>query len=346
MRKTILWEAAGRLTRLWNRMEHAVRKERGGPVCFDPSLKTDNAGDEIIMKYCRRELQNLFPERVFFHIPTHAQPTQEEKAFARRTKYKFVCGTNLLTSRIESHWRWILPEGFWGKRDFRNVILLGCGWGEYQGECSAYSRMIYRAMLNPSMAHSVRDSYTLEKLRQAGISKVLNTGCPTTWGLTPEHCRRIPKGKADAVVTTVTDYRPDPERDQQMLDILSRNYDQVFLWPQGKGDQEYLKKLQQPGNLMILSGNLAEFESILGKRNVDYVGTRLHGGIHALNYGIRTIILAVDNRATEMGRDIHLPVLDRNQIAEELEIRIRAEFTTEICIPQENICRFRNQFRR
>ena len=79
---------------------------------------------------------------------------------------------------------------------------------------------------------------------------------------------------------------------------------------------------------------------------MDYVGTRLHGGIHALNHGVRTILVSVDNRAAELGRDIHLPVLDRSRIAGELERRIREDFETRIRIPQEDIDRFRNQFRR
>ena len=346
MKKTFIWEAAGRLTRLRNRGDFALQKDRGTVICFDPSLETDNLGDEIIMRYCLRELENLFPEGRFDHIPTHVLPTREEAVLAERTKYKFVCGTNLLTSQIEHHWRWILPEGFRGKRNFRNVILLGCGWGEYQEDCSGYTKMIYRSMLNPSVMHSVRDQYTLEKLRRSGIRNVLNTGCPTTWGLTAEHCRTIPKGKADTVVTTVTDYRPDPTRDQEMLDILSRNYERILLWPQGKGDADYLKKLSLPRNLQILPGNLAAYEEYLARGNVDYVGTRLHGGIHALNHGVRTILVSVDNRAAELGRDIHLPVLDRSRIAGELGQRIRENFETRIRIPQEDIDRFRNQFRR
>ena len=344
--KKYLWEAAGRLTRISNGAEFALQRDGGGIVCFDPSLETDNLGDAIIMRYCRRELENLFPNRGFAAIATHVLPTPEETALVRKTKYKFVCGTNLLTSYIEHHWRWILPEGFRGKRDFRNGILLGCGWGEYQGDCSDYSRMLYRSLLNPSVMHSVRDQYTTDKLRRAGISNVLNTGCPTTWGLTEAHCRAIPTGKSDAVVTTVTDYRPNPEEDQAMLDILSRNYDRVLLWPQGRGDLMYLTNLKLPQNLQILPRNLSALEAVLGGGNLDYVGTRLHGGIHALNYGVRTIILSVDNRAAEMGRDLNLPILERSRIAKELEPRIREHFETKICIPRDNIDRFRNQFRR
>ncbi|MBO5140007.1 MAG: hypothetical protein J6B76_05055, partial [Peptococcaceae bacterium] len=79
---------------------------------------------------------------------------------------------------------------------------------------------------------------------------------------------------------------------------------------------------------------------------VDYVGTRLYAGIHALNHKVRSIILAVDNRATEMGRDVNLPVIQRSEIAKTLENKINSEFATDIQIKQDNIESFKAQFRR
>lgn len=73
-------------------------------------------------------------------------------------------------------------------------------------------------------------------------------------------------------------------------------------------------------------------------------GTRLHAGIHALNYKVRSIILAVDNRATEMGRDVNLPVIQRSEIGEKLESKINTDFTTDIRINQKNIRLFTEQF--
>ena len=206
------------------------------------------------------------------------------------------------------------------------------GWGEYQDACSDYSRMVYNMMLNPCLTHSVRDQYTLEKLQGAGIRNVINTGCPTTWALTPEFCKAIPTGKASDVVTTITDYRRDIERDNEMLRILSRSYDHVYLWLQGKCDEEYLHTLEIPHNLTTIPASLAAYEEVLARGGVDYVGTRLHAGIHALNYKIRSIILAVDNRATEMGRDVHLPVIQRNDVGSKLEAMIRSDFATEILV--------------
>lgn len=346
MKKTILWNTIGQGVRFLNKLVFPAQKDGGAVIRFDTSTGTQNLGDYIIMHYCCKVLDELFPEHKSIHIGTHLMPSMEQEQLVDQVKYKFVCGTNLLTSHIEHHWRWILPDGVRRKMHFRNAILLGVGWGEYQDECSDYSRMIYRTMLNPCVQHSVRDQYTLTKLQNTGFRNVINTGCPTTWALTPEFCKGIPSRKAPNVVTTITDYRRDPEKDNEMLAILSRSYDHVYLWLQGSQDEEYLQTLHIPANLTVIPASLEAYEEVLHKGGVDYVGTRLHAGIHALNYRIRSIILAVDNRATEMGRDVNLPVIQRNNVSSELEKMINSEFTTEIRINQENIDRFKAQFRR
>lgn len=346
MEKKFLWGTVGRTTRVLNRLTFPAQKDNGTIIRFDTSLGTDNLGDFIIMHYCGKILDEMFPKHTTVNIGTHLMPAEEQEQTVKQTKYKFVCGTNLLTSNIEHHWRWILPDGVRRKMNYRNTILLGVGWGEYQDACSDYSRMIYRAMLNPNVLHSVRDQYTLNMMHQAGFKNVINTGCPTTWALTPEFCHGIPTQKAKEVVATITDYRRDPERDNEMLAILSRNYNQVYLWLQGRHDEEYLQTLNVPANLTTIPASLEAYEEVLRKGGVDYVGTRLHAGIHALNYKIRSIILAVDNRATEMGRDVNLPVIQRDEINEKLEKKIQSDFATQIRINQENIDRFQAQFRR
>ena len=96
--------------------------------------------------------------------------------------------------------------------------------------------------------------------------------------------------------------------------------------------------------MTTIPNTLEAYEAALNNGGVDYVGTRLHAGIHALNHKIRSIILAVDNRATEMGRDVNLPVIQRSEISETLEKKIQSEFATEIQLKQENIERFKAQF--
>ncbi|MCD8382609.1 MAG: polysaccharide pyruvyl transferase family protein [Clostridiales bacterium] len=345
MGKSLIWNLTGTVGEIVNRITYPIQKDNGSVFLFDTSIATNNLGDFIIMRYCEDILSDIFPNYEFVRVSSHIVPSNEQENAAKSIKYKFVCGTNLLTSHIEEWWNWRLPDGIRRKFNYRNTILLGAGWKGYQDECSSYSRMVYHCVLNPNVIHSVRDSYTEQQLRTAGIRNVINTGCPTTWRLTPEFCKAIPVTKAANVVTTITDYRQDAVHDQLMLDILSRNYECVYLWIQGDKDEEYLSSLDLPDNLTKIPHSLDAYEEILNQGCIDYVGTRLHAGIFALNHQIRSIILAVDNRAIEMGMDTNLPVILRDNIENELEDLINTEFETKIQLQQENINRFLNQFR-
>lgn len=344
--RKFVWNITGRISRLFNCVSFPLKHDSKQIVVFNTSMDTDNLGDFIIMRYCGNILNELYEDYEFVDVSTHKMPSAEDEKIVKQTKYKFVCGTNLLTSHIEKWWNWRLPDGLRKKFAYRNAILLGAGWGNYQDECSEYSRMIYKCILNPNVIHSVRDQYTEEKLKQAGIKNVINTGCPTMWRLTPEFCRSIPMQKAKNVVTTITDYRPDECRDNFMLEILSRNYENVYLWIQGSKDEEYLSKLNLPNNLIIIPESLEAYEEQLKRGQIDYVGTRLHAGIFALNHHIRSIIIAVDNRAIEIAKDTNLPIVSREQVQEILEDRIVSDFSTEINLNQNNIDLFKAQFKR
>ena len=76
-----------------------------------------------------------------------------------------------------------------------------------------------------------------------------------------------------------------------------------------------------------------------------YVGTRLHAGIHAMNRKVRSVILAVDNRAIEMGRDFNLPVIRREELEEKLQERIYGSWNTQIKIPVDSIVKWKKQFK-
>ena len=342
----LLWKSAGSIIRMVNYVTYSLQHDDGKVIRFNTAENTDNLGDYIIMKYCGDVLNELYHECEFIDIPTHCLPLHEQEEQVKKTKQKFVCGTNILTSNVEVHWNWCLPEGLRRKLDYRNVILLGAGWKNYEGECSEYTEMIYKSMLNPVVIHSVRDQYTEKMLKKAGIPNVVNTGCPTMWRLTPEFCQNIPRKKARNVITTITDYRQNVDNDSQMLKILGRNYEQVYLWLQGKHDKEYLETLSVPSNLVPIAGGLDIYEQYLERGNIDYIGTRLHAGIFALNYCIRSLIIAVDNRAVEIARDTNLPILDRNDLSQCLESLIQCEWKTKIHINQKNIDLFKAQFRR
>ena len=345
MMHKLIWSCAGGTMRFLNGFSGSLKGNVSEIVRFNPSKNTDNLGDYIIMHYCEAVLDELFPGASFSDISVHTVPSLAEEAEVKKADASFVCGTNLLTSHIEENWNWRLPDGFKRKLPYRNVILLGVGWKNYEDECSKYSEMIYKSLLNPRVLHSVRDSYTEAALKKVGIINVINTGCPTMWRLTPEFCKKIPKEKAPDVITTVTDYRRDIENDKAMLEILSQNYRNVYLWLQGRADEEYLKELGVRENVIIIPRDLNESEKRLRYGNADYVGTRLHAGIHALNYGIRSLIVAVDNRALEIAKDTNLPIIMRGNVKNSLQEMLSAEREMQIRIKTENINRFKSQFK-
>jgi polysaccharide pyruvyl transferase WcaK-like protein len=176
-----------------------------------------------------------------------------------------------------------------------------------------------------------------------GFRNIINTACPTMWKLTKDHCKDIPKTKAKDVITTLTDYDKNPVADQHMLNILSKKYRKVFLWLQGVNDFNYAHLLNLPTNLELVNPNLEDYDTLLETQDIDYVGTRLHAGIRALQKKRRTIILAVDHRALEKKKDFNLTVLDRNDI-HLLEGMIDDSFKTDIQLPLDNIQTWKNQF--
>lgn len=310
-------------------------------LLFDTSIESQNMGDVIIKHYCSRVLSEMFDLGKAVCVPTHVLPEEDALMTVSRAGTKIVCGTNLITPHFEAFSNWKMPEDLNGYRD---IVTLGVGWGYYSEDISRISKFVYRTILSRNKLHSVRDSYTERKFKEMGITNVVNTGCPTLWGLTAMHCASIPRAKAKRVITTLTDYARDKQSDRLMIEILKENYDEVYIWIQGAEDNEYLQSLVEPGCVKVIERNLNSYTQALCMGDVDYVGTRLHAGVHAMNMGIRTIIIAVDNRAIEMGRDFHLPVIKRTEIRDSLLEWIYGEWETSIELPLDEISAWKQQF--
>lgn len=346
--KNTIYKIAGGSINVANKASslfHGSSVDTSRIVLFNPSLLTDNIGDQIIIRYCRDILCQLFPDSKFIDVSTHVIPSEALLPTIQSADLKLVCGTNILTSYIEKWWNWRLSDGFRKKLQYRTVVLFGVGWNSYQGECSDYTRMIYKSLLHPSLFHAVRDQYSADRLTKAGIKNTLNTGCPTMWRFTPSFCKSIPSTKAKSVITSVTDYRKDMDADNAMLRILDRNYDTIYIWLQGKKDLEYLSTLNVPDHSVIID-SIDAFDEKLVSGEIDYVGTRLHAGIYALNHQVRSIIIGVDNRSLEIASDTRLPVIDRSRMNVELEDRIRSDWKTMIQLKQKNIDSFIQQFKK
>lgn len=311
-------------------------------VAFDTSLISENGGDSIIMKYINNILQELWGEDFIVHVPTHDTIGKAAYYYCNQARHKIMCGTNILTANMIKTKMWSVSL-----RDvkyIKNTILLGAGWREYEKSVNLYTKYFWKTVLDKRYLHSVRDNYTKARLRKMGIGNVINTGCPTMWNLTPEFCSTVPETKAKNVITTLTNYRATkPEIDEKMLNILFKHYEHVFVWIQALEDYAYLKSLKTEKKPEIIYPGLNNLDSMLQQSDIEYCGTRLHAGIEALNYGKRTLIIAKDNRAIEIGRDTKLPVISENEI-DKLSDIIEAPIKCKIEIPVNNIQQWKAQF--
>lgn len=311
-------------------------------LMLNPSISSYNMGDHIIAEGAQKQLQNLIKDSFVVDVSTHLPISRYLKA-TKNFDHKFVCGSNLIRGKMNRRFRqWDI---MWHTTKFiQPVVLLGVGWWQYGDEPNFYTKSLYKRVLSEDYIHSVRDSYTENMFKKMGIMNVINTSCPTMWDLTPEHCKKIPTHKSDEVVFTITDYRKDHKADKKMIDTLLKNYEKVSFWVQGMNDYEYFMELDvEHSKVKILNPSLENFNQALHKK-VDYVGTRLHAGIRALQLECRSIIVTVDNRAKEKEKDYNIKTIDRNDI-ESLEDMINSSFETEIKIPLDNIEKWKSQFK-
>lgn len=310
----------------------------------DTSIGSDNVGDEIIMDYCRSHILSMFGDDTYFidRIPTHLEIGQTTYLINDKSEYSFVCGTNILKTSMlkKKSWKIGLRDAF----RLKDLCLMGVGWGSYNSfKTDFYTKFIYKSILSKKLLHAVRDNYTKLRLAELGIKNVIVTACPTMWNLSPEHCKSIPKKKSENVITALTHYTADKEYDVKMLHLLSQNYGKIYLWLQQAEDLDYFYSLNSGVNVHLIKPLLNDYDSLLSSEDVDFVGSRLHGGIRALNHKRRTLILAVDNRAAEIHKDTNLPVVDRKDIAS-IEAWINGSMSTEITLPIDNISEWKNQF--
>lgn len=323
---------------------------------MDTSILSFNLGDQIIMESARKGLASIIEDAFVVNMPTHSplfhkyefsiRKEDSFRAALNQIDYKFVCGTNLIEKNMKKRknsWNLHLSD----LKYMKDFILVGVGSDGLEIEPNMYTRKFYRQALSPSYYHSTRDEKTKQFLEKMGIMAV-NTGCVTLWPLTSEHCEKIPKHKADKVVFTVTDYKPDPLKDAQFINVLLSQYREVACWLQGLKDEKYLRELEIPHfteRVHIIKPSLYAYTEYLYHNECDYIGTRLHAGIKAMQMGKRSIILGVDNRAKDMNDDFNLNYLDRNRV-EDLKNYIESEIHTKINIPVENIDFFMEQFQR
>ncbi len=327
------------------------RKKMKKILLFDTSQGTKNLGDFIIMDAIHKQLQFLLENNFVISYPTHMpilhsyqmlRKNEVSKA-CREADYKFLCGTNLFAHNllhITLGWNINLIDA----KNYEGSISIGCGSVPSDKKINSYTKAVYHKALNHEVVHSTRDERTKDFLESLGF-QAINTGCPTTWSLTEEFCKEIPKEKASNVVFTLTDYKQDEQKDEMLLQLLLENYENVYFWPQGDADYDYFRKMKNADKVKLLGANLASYHHLLSNDalDLDYVGTRLHAGIYAMQHKRRSIIINVDNRAKDMARTYGLHIIEREQI-QDVPNYIKQEIETNIKLNVENIKKWKQQF--
>jgi polysaccharide pyruvyl transferase WcaK-like protein len=306
---------------------------------FDTGIDSDNLGDHFIMDAVWEAVGPLFPGADYVRTPTHRRVGLAEMSAGRRAAISIVGGTNILKSHmlVRGNWR-IGPLDYLA---WRNVVLLGVGWQQYGGPADFATRLFFRSVLSPTFLHSVRDLHTYEHLREV-IPNVIYTACPTMWMLDRQRCRKIPVRKARNAVFAVTYYRPAPQHDRAVFNLLRHHYETVYFWPQQIQDVAYLRDIGVTGFVPI-APDIKAYDRLLDEEDVDFVGARLHGGIRALQHRRRALIIPVDNRAAEISVSTDLPVASRTD-PEAIERWILDPRPTAIILPTAAIQEWKSQF--
>lgn len=315
-------------------------------LILDPAIASGNIGDQIISECVSEELREItfgaFVRRMPTHLATfHCYAIWRNSCVVRyfhNCDLKFAGGSNLLVKNMLTHYpQWNI--NIFNYHPLEGTILVGVGAGAGE-KTNAYTRFLYRKVLSGTFFHSVRDERSKEYVESLGL-KAINTGCVTMWKLTPEFCKEIPAKKASRCVFTITGNGP---YNQQMVDILKRNYNQVFFWIQGDRDLAAFEQLDNTEGITVIPPSKDAYHQLLCEDDLDYVGTRLHGGVYAMRHKKRAIIIAIDERAREINRANNLNCIEQSEIPDKLESMIQSEFATEIVMPYENIKKWRSQF--
>ena len=302
---------------------------------YDTSISDSNLGNQIIMDAVVKELDDLFPNDYIFKIP-YMEITAHTLSIINSCKYSFFGGTNSLNGNLEEYTQMGINKHNYKK--IHNFVSLGMGWWQYQESTSRFSQKLLKGLLCNGLMHSVRDEYTKMKLNEIGISNVINTGCPTLWRLKESG---YPKQKSDSVVFTITDYNKNPARDKALFEMISRLYMTKFCFIQGANDYDYLEKNGMSDGVTFIPPRISEYDDFLESHDVDYIGTRLHAGIRALQHKKKTLILGIDNRSLEMKKNFNLPVMPQTEIQ---KIPDYLDHSINLTIPHQEIEIWKNYY--
>ena len=317
---------------------------------LDTSIMSFNLGDQIIMDGIKKGMKPVLESASVVYMPTHTplfhvfqiiRKMDSLNQYFKSMDLIFACGTNLLNKNM-LHRRPLWNINMSDSKLLKNVILVGVGTDNQDAIENRYTEKLYQRVLSKDFMHSTRDEKTKKLLESLGF-QAINTGCPTMWSLSEDVVNAIPQNKADSVVFTVTDYCTDAEKDNIMIDTLCKEYNQVFCWTPGWYDMEYIEKLEISKKVQFINPSVEAYDNFLEETYCDYVGTRLHAGIRAMQKKKRAIIIGVDNRARDINEDCNLNYLERSSICN-LPKLINSKIETTVRIKKQEIQQFISQF--
>lgn len=323
---------------------------------LDPSLKDHNGnssinlGDVIIYESVFKYLKELFPDKDIIRISTHSFLEKKHFSILKQKNLKFFSGTNALSSNVREYHQWKLSKKkfFFLSPKVKDVILMGVGWWQYQGSPTLATKYFYNNVLSKTYIHSVRDAYTRNKVISMGFRDTINTSCPTTWELNGRNVNRKNRSVNNCLFM-ITDYKQNSVFDNELIKIIIEHYTgEIFFFPQGTLDIDYINSLEiykaNKNKIKILNRTVEEFKNCISQSSLNYIGTRLHGGIKCLQYNHDSLIISVDNRAKEIGKDINLPVVERGNHSLLKKWLAGEKIFPEIKLPVEDIKKWKKQF--
>ena len=308
---------------------------------LDTSIATRNVGDEIIMDSVRREIAQLVPEAIVRTVPSHERLGGRTRELLNQSRLNIAGGTNLVGPPMAYNRLWKIgpTEIIRSPR----VTLMGVGWRRYHARVTPYSQLLLRRALSDRAPHAVRDAFTRDKLHALGVRNILVTGCPTTWQLTDEHVAGLPQEKGREAVIVLNGKKDPAGFAAELFRQALAAYEKVYFWPQMVPDMRYLSEL--PAGVTPVDPTLVAYDRILATPGIDYLGSRLHAGIRALQHSRRTFIFELDNRATEMGKTLGLPTFPARVDADYLRSLIADPLVPQIRIPIETVDEWRSAVR-
>jgi hypothetical protein len=160
----------------------------------------------------------------------------------------------------------------------------------------------------------------------------VHLSCPTLWDCTTQ----ILPSAQSRVVVTLTDYNQERAADEWFVALVNRRFDEVVYWPQGPGDAAYIASLGGTEGREVLRPDLESFDRALREPDTAYAGLRLHGGIRAIQFGVPSLILSIDNRAREIRESIGLAAPSRHAL-NDVEAAISSGERVSLRLPREDI---------